>query len=88
MKVIYESEKYPVKNENEEIEGYERVIIYLFDNIEESEDFDILSNKEKLLELGLKEDNTPNTEHVTGLKRYFIDNSDTMIVVKETTIIY
>lgn len=87
MTNVYESENYPIKGENGEVEGYESVKIFKFKDVDEAEEFDILSNSEKLKELGLKEASTPNSEHAT-LRRYFIDNSDAIIIVKETTIIY
>lgn len=63
----------------------EKVMVFEFDDSEEDEDFELLSHNEQLQLLGLKECSTPNKEHGT-VNRYYIDNSDGFLVVRENII--
>lgn len=82
MKLLFESEK-STPIEEEGFKQQEKIYVFQFESLEESEDFSILSHKEKLEELEFKEESTPN-KPTKDLHRYAIEDDDDFIIVIET----
>lgn len=79
MKKIYESPKYAI--EEEDMITTEQILIYSYEDEIEADDFSLLSTKEQILELGLKEEeNTPKSIH-GKVHRYDIEPWDYYVVV-------
>lgn len=86
MKIIFESPCSTIEDDETRIE--EKIFVFQYDTEEEVEDFEILSHNEQLLKLGFKaEEKTPSTKS-GAVNRYFIDPSDSFVVVREVHIIY
>lgn len=85
MKKIFESEKMVVNDE--ELTTTNQVLVFAYEDEDEADEFPMLAHKEQLAELGLKEESTPSTNHAT-FNRYFIEPSDSFVVVNATNYKY